>query len=64
LKDGFELDSTHLINIHCNTNNTLPCLNALDALHGLDKVLQTDEKYLEESIDKATLEGRKMAREN
>ena len=43
LKNGFELDSTHLTNIHCNTNNTLPCLDALDALQGLNKVLQTDE---------------------
>jgi glyceraldehyde-3-phosphate dehydrogenase/erythrose-4-phosphate dehydrogenase len=43
LKDGFELDSTHLTNIHCNTNNTLPCLDALNALQGLNKVLQTDE---------------------
>jgi hypothetical protein len=43
LKDGFELDSTHLTNIHRNTNNTLPCLDALNALQGLNKVLQTDE---------------------
>ena len=43
LKDGFELDSTHLINIHCNTNNTLPCLDALNSLQGLDKVLETYE---------------------
>jgi hypothetical protein len=43
LKNGFELDSTHLTNIHCNTNNTLPCLDALNSLRDLDKVLETDE---------------------
>ena len=47
-------------NIQRNTN-TLPCLDAINPLPGMEKDLRTDENYGEESIDKATSEDKRMA---